>query len=55
MTDTERCCLCSTRFRADDSIGTWAGGEVVHSRCLPKPPRFTDAELDDDDDAVNAA
>ena len=53
MNDSERCCLCQSRFRADDAIGTWAGGEAVHGRCVPETP---DAELEHDgDDAVKAA
>jgi hypothetical protein len=49
--DTNLCTVCHARFRRDDSIGTLAGGLVVHSRCLPKTPHFTDEELEDEEES----
>ena len=46
--DTDLCTICHARFRRDDAIGMLAD-HVVHTRCLPKTPRFTDEELEDDE------
>ena len=49
-TDNDRCTVCRARFRSDDAIGMLAD-HVVHSRCVPKTPRFTDEELEDDEES----
>lgn len=43
------CPVCGERFRRDDAIGT-VGDNLVHGRCLPRHPRFADADENDSDD-----
>lgn len=39
----ETCSECGKAFVRDDSIES-LGGRLVHTRCLPKTPRFIDDE-----------
>jgi hypothetical protein len=47
--DRENCAVCGRRFRMEDAVGILEH-RLVHARCLPKTPRFTDGlDLDDPD------
>lgn len=37
----ETCTECGRAFLRDDSVES-LGGRLVHTRCLPRTPRFTD-------------
>lgn len=37
----ETCTECGRAFSRDDSVES-LGGRLVHTRCLPRTPRFTD-------------
>ena len=47
--DTDLCIISHARFRRDDAIGMLAD-HVVHTRCRPNPSRFTDEEVEDDEE-----